>query len=152
MHCVINYILTKFKDFPCNFTVHPLFETDDMKFTDDETNKMVDNYLMLVQELHERSSYNFNEFNNLKFFHCVADNGKGFTVTPTGDIAVCENDGENSIIGSIYKGSTCVLKPTCIFLKGCEGSSNQCTENRIDYRVKCLKEKVKDWYYKSLTN
>ena len=171
IHCVINYILTKFKDFSCNFVIHPLFETDDMKFTDDEINKMVDNYLMLVQELHERSNYSFNDFDNLKFFHCVADSGKGITITPTGDISICENDGENSIIGSIYKDtilntepikryrtvqeqdkcSTCVLKPTCIFLKGCEGSSNQCTENRIDYRVKCLKEKVKDWYYKSLT-
>lgn len=82
-----------------------------MKFTEDETNKMVDNYLMLVQELHERSTYNFNEFNNLKFFHCVADNGKGFTVTPTGDIAVCENDGENSIIGSIYNDTILNTEP-----------------------------------------
>ena len=170
IHCVIQYISNRFKNLPYEFVVHPLFETEAMKFTEFELNQMANNYISLVNELSAQSDYEINELDSLKFFNCTADSGNGCSITPDGNIAICENDAENAIIGNIYKCGIqnynsiekfreiqeydrcqfCLLKPSCISLRACDGDSKWCTKPNIDFRILQLKKSLRNQYYRFL--
>ena len=80
---------------------------------------------------------------NLKIVHCMADSGNAQTISPTGNIGLCEHHTENEFIGHIDSEKTdetvvanwretspeiseckdCFLYPECIKLKKCTANS-----------------------------
>lgn len=169
MHCVINFATNKFKGLPYEVLVHPLFETDSMKFTQEELDRMMTNYVLLLKELKKQLNQTWNEMDVLEFFNCTADSGNGCSITPDGNIAICENNAEQTIIGNIQENSiqyiepiikfreyeelsqcsSCPLNPSCLSLKACNEKLKQCTTDIITFRIMCLKEMIRSWYYKS---
>lgn len=105
---------------------------------------------------------------NLRLNHCMADSGKSITITPTGDIGLCEHYSESEFIGHIdregfdetmvksWKERTpevpecndCFCYPNCIQLKRCASKSicfRQLRQERLRKTQRQMMNEYRRW-------
>lgn len=150
--------------------VKPLYETDGLKFTNLQFVKMYNDYIKLKKITDKLPIFRFKEFeevNRISIYHCMADHGESVAIDPQGNIYACEKCTDNTKLGNVEsdeidkdtiarckeyvlqrdKCKTCILKPSCLSLKVCNGEK-QCTDEYMNSRMEKLKEEIIEWYQK----
>ena len=129
--------------------VHPLFDST-------ESDDIYINYIALDKSLKDAGLRQGPVIDNIKLYHCMADNDSYVCITPEGNLTPCEHYCDSEIIGNIKTGitdtckvaewkevaeesescSTCWYYPKCNRLKKCP-TENKCTDglrNYLEYR------------------
>ena len=105
-----------------------------------------------------------------RYTHCMADNDRSITITPSGKIGKCEHYPNDYLIGSIYsdeldveivkkwketfpvsqKCRACVLYPQCIRIKMCPEVKKDCSLLDCENKIQLIKRAVIKRYKKTL--
>ena len=102
---------------------------------------------------------------SLRLNHCMADSGKSVTITPTGDIGLCEHFSENEFVGHLDREgfdkavvnswkeripevpecADCFYYPACLQLKKCASKSMCFPQLRQDYLRKAKRQMLNEY-------
>ncbi|MCC8080550.1 MAG: 4Fe-4S cluster-binding domain-containing protein [Lachnospiraceae bacterium] len=105
------------------------------------------------------------DLEQIKIYHCMADNDGGVIISPTGDLKNCQHYIQAGSCGSIYSGitdrevvncwkvifepdqacGTCPLFPNCIRLKECF-EDRRCLNYQYEEDISALKASIKNCY------
>ncbi len=99
---------------------------------------------------------------------CMADSDHSITILPDGRLGKCEHESEEKLVGSIYGDKldqnvintwketiyvpechTCVQYPSCVKLRNCAWTDNQCTEADRNLMRTILTDKMRSTYLRA---
>ena len=111
--------------------------------------------------------------NEVKAYHCMADNKRALTILTDGKIGLCEHFIDSNTIGSIYSDGfdgekvkefeevddfreecfNCPLFTECTRLKICEDNEKRCdTHRRRDYKISRIQKQMLQTFYQWRAN
>ncbi len=132
----------------------------------DSMGEQIHRYEQLREKLHilgiEKTRYLERK---VSITRCMADSDHSITILPDGRLGKCEHESEEKLVGSIYGDKldqnvintwketiyipecrTCVQYPSCVKLRECAWTDNQCTEADRNLMRTILTDKIRSTY------
>lgn len=160
---LIEYLNTEFPDHSNLFVyVWPIFE-EGFKRTPEQRIALYNAMKVINQKLFDLNFEISNKIDGIKGLHCQVDSGDGVTISPSGDLGLCEHYIDSDFWGHIdnpidknmdiikewrnYSPNTeicnnCPLVPNCVRMTKCPDEVN-CSEQEKDYMLFCLELALK---------
>jgi radical SAM protein with 4Fe4S-binding SPASM domain len=169
---LIYEVYTRFGNHPyLSLYCYPIFENEFYSRSEEERKNVYDEIEKIEKVLDDCNYFHGDGLAyTYKVHHCMVDNSESITISPNGDLGLCEHCIDYDFIGHVDKPEElnmdivyswreyeddldicddCANYPTCVRTKKCEEQSG-CNEHAKNWKIRKLKQGMRLTYYNIL--